>query len=1484
MFDGTDDDGSLEDLERELAECEQELVLWKLRRSRALKKRALEALPSPSPDASPVAELPMEPRTETSLQAIASSPVRSHSPQSSSPSAHLVPVQSPLPAPIASPSQAEPTTVRSELPLAPVASPEPSASPTMSSHLTISTTTSASATPQRLTSPLGPLPDEASQEDRRLLVQKLREEKAKVARREKIAELEKAAAEALKKQRIAREKLERVNLQRAAAPPPIRTTHTNKRPLPVSATPPRHAKRQVMPTDKPLDPEALALPKAVALPLASPGDLLSHVFRVCTRSLMQSNKSLSVPQLQVLCQEYFGKEFGLVAQACGVASADLGQLLSPYAYFRVAVTGLSAPSSPVDAPSNEWLIPSLRCDSADALAAFLHASREGVLGVLQLTSVLASKESALLDVVKAHAMLHAAAPRRTFLELCWPRASEVTMPALSNGLVFLHLLERSEATRGGSAAAATSSTHPTTPFPLRDASPLVSLRSFRFTPAFATLYPTTSVLSNAFAHRIDPNKVLCPFELHGVCNDDQCNYQHERDYAVSSSTALQDLGRLHPLPETDASASAESIAAAWVSTVQAASAAASDVLFLRGSKAPTKASGAHQAWMDFTQSLVSLRKMEYDLGLGYLDEDELPMPSPSPMTPRPHQQTSLRDADQDMEVDDDEDFLALPPAEPVAVLSGQRYHAKEYLQHAIHDLERQVALNPEDADAWVSLALMHLDMELPPHLDDVGVVSSDAHLRHVLQALRSRFHAASKEKEDLALEKTLHVLSRALEIEANVYNKTLWRLYLALYPDDATRQELAQEALRFLPASRSLWLTFLDRGRFESVGVAQVLYYRSIEKLLRHGDPDTSSAIVYALVLRLVALYVGAGQIAAAYSLLLSLLVPEKADAKPLCFASFEFHVAEYCQLWLLLVHLDAFGRLPDNVLEKATALDWVVVRCAERLASDAMLALAVANMPQDASLFNAVLLLNYLVLWPAARADVLPKLVDALSMASVADDDVVTLLHHAHTIVGGDAALPTPASDSPAHLVYSKNVSSLYPRGAVDAPDVWADKQLLSWADAFIDGEGSVFTGLALLEFIAAVAGSPVASRQLDWLLQRPRFKSSVHVRAQQTLWCYRLHLEDALDAVEAVWKRYLAFAADDAMPVASVRAAVDWCLSPPTHSAALKFGVFQVLLRALPSSMHAALFARYLYVLGGHPPYLLAFASTSLTDRHRSSLKHAVRACLENTHVGDADLVGLAVRLELLVAPTRASMLRVQSLLRSSVRRNPVSAAPWQLALSLELALGKQKAYADAASFLAPTWVECGVNVSAMNRSHAAWATASAIDVSSQRLVLLPPSLLMLAHLAELDLSRNCLLELPEALGRSFPQLRTLNVSCNALRRLPDAIGHLKSLEVLDVGHNHLTELPLLLSHLTKLTALDVSYNLLATVPMTLRGLKQLRHLRVAGNIAAVDAWRRVVPGAGLDGGSSCSLCQDGRHTQRLNGVLLCPRCIIQAMAPLL
>ncbi|OQR98723.1 hypothetical protein ACHHYP_08253 [Achlya hypogyna] len=1446
---------SVADLRRELAECEQELDLWKVRLSRARKKRnGLPLAPEPEPPTSDVG------------------------PNASTTAAHddpplLTPVQSPPPQ-LSPPS----TTLAASI-----------TTPTASV-----TTPTASMTPLGLSSPTAPILDEKQLEDRRQLLQKLREEKAKAVRREKIAELEKAAAEALKKQRIAREQLERANQQRTV-PPPIRTSrsHSSKRPLSATAPPPRHAKRPFnKPPEKPVDPETMALPKGEELPFECPADLLSHIFHACTRHLLQFNKPISVAQLQVLCEEYFGKEFGIVARACATTE-DLTQVLSQYPFLAAAVTGVPDAAVP-SLSADDLLVPSVPCDSPEALATFLLGARELVQSVLSTAALLAEpKELPLLDVVKAHTFMAAASPAPTFIELCWPPAADVALAGGRAALVFQHLVAPQETVVSAAAVAKAAEGRSTTPFPVAEASPLLVLRSFRFQPAFAQLFPARSILSNAFSHRVDPMKVLCPFEMHGVCNDHQCAYQHEREYSVAPATALTELGRFHPIT-ADAADDPETAAAAWIASVQQAARSPTDLLFLQKAPSLAKENKPLEAWQAFVEPLVSLRKMEYDMGLGYLDEDEepLPTPAPSPMAQPspPAARAPPTDTTDDTAGDDEGDFVALPPADFSSAPSSLRYHTKENLQHAIHDLERQVALNPEDTDAWVSLALMHLDVDVSAQLDDVGMLSSDARLRHVLQALRRRLQTRSA--DEWPLEKTLHVLSRALEIEANLYHETLWRLYLALYPDDATRQELAQEALRFLPASAPLWRCFLDRCRFESVAVAQVLHYRAIDKLLRHAESGDQSRVVFEMVLRLCATYVGAGQAEAATALLLSLLAPEKADAKPLCFAAFEFDEADYCQLWLVLVHVTAVGEVPDDAIEKTSPLDWVmrppVVPLAADAteATDAVVALAAGNMPQG-TLYDAVLLINYAALAPARLRKALDRLAPVLTAAVAAgpdDDDVALLCHWARHLAGDDASrVPLPTVGY-VHLLLSSAEGQLYPRGTTETPGTWVEKQLQIWAETFA---GGVFAGVTLLEFAAAEGGVNCVARQLDWLLQRPRVRAELDVPAQHALWSYRLHLEartGSVESCEGVWTRYLAFAAAEAVPEVSIGAAVAWCLAPSAHSAASKFVLFQQLLAVVPHSLHASLFVRYLAVFTDHPPYMVAFSRVTLSERQRAILKHGVRACLE-LHPGDARLVGVGVRLELLVAATRASMRKVQALLAASVRRNPVAAAPWTFGLALEVALGKQKAYADVAAWMAPTWTERGLAVGSGRRR--CWAGATVLRLASHRLVVLPPSLLALGSLTELDLSRNCLVELPEAFGRAFPRLTRLNLAFNALRRLPDSLGSLRSLELLDVSHNHLTELPLLLGHLSKLETLDVACNLLTGVPPTFGALKAMRHLRVRGNRGvSVDVWRRLLPTCAIDVEETvgCSVCADQRHTQRLNDVLLCPKCIIQAMAPLL
>mmetsp|Transcript_4492 Transcript_4492/g.11608 ORF Transcript_4492/g.11608 Transcript_4492/m.11608 type:complete len:459 (-) Transcript_4492:58-1434(-) len=115
--------------------------------------------------------------------------------------------------------------------------------------------------------------------------------------------------------------------------------------------------------------------------------------------------------------------------------------------------------------------------------------------------------------------------------------------------------------------------------------------------------------------------------------------------------------------------------------------------------------------------------------------------------------------------------------------------------------------------------------------------------------------------------------------------------------------------------------------------------------------------------------------------------------------------------------------------------------------------------------------------------------------------------------------------------------------------------------------------------------------------------------------------------------------------------------------------------------------------------------------------------------------------------------------------------------------------------------------------------------------------------AHLAAVDLSRNCLGSVPPVLLRTGASLTALDLSSNQLEALPEAVGALVALRTLSVAHNALTELPRALGRLRTLSALDVSHNRLTRVPW---GVLQAGPdgrgpaLRLEGNEASADAMR--------------------------------------------
>ncbi len=112
------------------------------------------------------------------------------------------------------------------------------------------------------------------------------------------------------------------------------------------------------------------------------------------------------------------------------------------------------------------------------------------------------------------------------------------------------------------------------------------------------------------------------------------------------------------------------------------------------------------------------------------------------------------------------------------------------------------------------------------------------------------------------------------------------------------------------------------------------------------------------------------------------------------------------------------------------------------------------------------------------------------------------------------------------------------------------------------------------------------------------------------------------------------------------------------------------------------------------------------------------------------------------------------------------------------------------------------------------------------------LPDGILQLSALTYLDLSKNLLECLPEALCPSLANLMILDVSDNKLKGLPGNIHHWDGLIELRASGNQLEALPNTMTSLSRLRSLNVANNKLTQFPRGLHALQNLALLIVYNN----------------------------------------------------
>lgn len=124
--------------------------------------------------------------------------------------------------------------------------------------------------------------------------------------------------------------------------------------------------------------------------------------------------------------------------------------------------------------------------------------------------------------------------------------------------------------------------------------------------------------------------------------------------------------------------------------------------------------------------------------------------------------------------------------------------------------------------------------------DDDVRVSERSRLQLELSTLSKLLHDKARASrratsiDERNVRKCLHVLSRALEVEANLYREAVWLLYLHMcwqISDRQLEEETVEKAIQFVVGSHRLWLRYLSVFRFAKVAKAVAFHGRLLQIL-----------------------------------------------------------------------------------------------------------------------------------------------------------------------------------------------------------------------------------------------------------------------------------------------------------------------------------------------------------------------------------------------------------------------------------------------------------------------------------------------------------------------------------------------------------------------------------------------------------------------------------------------------------------------------
>ncbi|XP_071807170.1 zinc finger C3H1 domain-containing protein-like [Asterias amurensis] len=388
-------------------------------------------------------------------------------------------------------------------------------------------------------------------------------------------------------------------------------------------------------------------------------------------------------------------------------------------------------------------------------------------------------------------------------------------------------------------------------------SPLLRFRSYRLSPFFVK-EAKLSRLSPSFSHKLDPMKVLCKFELNGTCNDDDCLWQHMKDYELSDHEIYADILAYTPVVANSKD---------WQIEVKREQRVVDYInKAVKKSKKPENAKKQREALCRAFANAVTTNTKKTSSGV-VISQPRSWSPQQAPTNPPPSDSTQdppivPRSSKQTVNIN----------VVPLGGEDSERY----YLGDEIAELEAAVVEQPNDVKMWLKLA--------------------------------SRLIGDHSEKADI--DRGLNALSRGLE--ANQSSSELWIHYLCLYSkrdDHSDLMELSQQALQFAPSYDLYWqcLGFEDSfSAKDAICEKMISFFQSDES--KNVTIDGSHGLLEVLVYR-VQLYIMTRRVKKAILVLKDALLDPGSSSQFLT-------SSDRCLAWLIYIHVIEFQRLPSQLFD----------------------------------------------------------------------------------------------------------------------------------------------------------------------------------------------------------------------------------------------------------------------------------------------------------------------------------------------------------------------------------------------------------------------------------------------------------------------------------------------------------------------------------------------------------------------------------------